>query len=77
MADGRTHLAHSFFREIRVKVDPRLPDDPQEFEVHFYPDGHVEAAITDGSSSPRLVYSKGREDRSEFPRCPNEKEPKK
>jgi hypothetical protein len=77
MADGRTHLAHSFFREIRVKVDPRIPDHPEDFEVHFYPDGHVEAAITDGSSSPRLVYSKLREDSSEFPRCPDEKEPKK
>lgn len=77
MADGRTHLAHSFFREIRVKVDPRIPAHPEEFEVHFYPDGHVEAAITDGSSSPRLVYSKLREDKSEFPRCPDEKEPKK
>jgi hypothetical protein len=76
LADGSTHLAHSFFREIKVKVDPLIPSRPRNFEVHFYPDGHVEAAITDGRSSPRLVYSKSREDRSDFPRCPDEKEPK-
>ncbi|MES2757092.1 MAG: DUF3304 domain-containing protein [Pseudomonadota bacterium] len=76
LTDGRTHLAHSYFREIKVKVDPRIANSPQNFEVHFYPDGHVEAAITDGRSSPRLIFSKSRADRSEFPRCPNEEEPK-
>jgi hypothetical protein len=77
LSDGSTHTAHDFFSEVRVKVDPRIPARPQNFEVHFYPDGHIEAAITDTYSSPRLVYSKSREDRSEFPRCPNETEPKK
>lgn len=76
LTDGSTHLAHSYFREIKVKVDPRIPIRPRNFEVHFYPDGHVEAAITDEESLPRLVYSKSREDRSDYPRCPDEKEPK-
>jgi hypothetical protein len=74
--DGSTQLAHGFYRELKVKVDPRIPKSPEYFEVHFYPDGHVEAAITDSPSSPRLVYSKDRADRSDFPRCPNDKEPK-
>jgi hypothetical protein len=77
LSDGRTHTSHNFFSEIRVKVDPRIPARPQNFEVHFYPDGHIEAAITDTYSSPRLVYSESREDRSDFPRCPNETEPTK
>lgn len=77
LADGSTHLAHDFFREIKVEVEPRIPSRPQNFEVHFYPDGHAEAAITGEYSSRRLVFSKSREDRSDFPRCPNEKEPTK
>jgi hypothetical protein len=77
LSDGSTHTAHDFFSEVRVKVEPRIPARPQNLEVHFYPDGHIEAAIKDAYSPPRLVYSKSREDRSEFPRCPNETEPKK
>lgn len=75
LADGRTHLAHGFFKEVKVQVDPHIPDRPSNLEVHFYPDGHVEAAITENESSPRLVYSKDRADRSPFPRCPDEQEP--
>lgn len=76
LADGLTHLAHGFYREVKVQVDPRIPDRPAYFEVHFYPDGHVEAAITDQMSPPRLVLDEERVDRSSFPRCPNDQEPK-
>jgi hypothetical protein len=31
-----------------------VPPNPTNFEVHFYPDGHVEAAITETTSSARL-----------------------
>jgi hypothetical protein len=75
MADGSTHLAHGFFRELKLNVDARVPDKPAYLEVHFYPDGHVESAITESISSPRLVYSKERADRSDFPRCPHDQEP--
>jgi hypothetical protein len=75
LSDGSTHLAHSIFSEMKVKLDLRIPERPQNLEVHFYPDGHIEAAITDVYSPPRLVLSKSRADRSEFPRCPDEKEP--
>lgn len=76
LADGSTHVAHSFYSELNVRVDPYIPDRPKNFEVHFFPDGHVEGAITDRTSPPRLVYSKERADRSDFPRCPGDKEPK-
>jgi hypothetical protein len=31
-----------------------LPTKPTQFEVHFYPDGHVEVAVSDNYSPPRL-----------------------
>ncbi|MES2117682.1 MAG: DUF3304 domain-containing protein [Pseudomonadota bacterium] len=71
------HEIHSFFKEVEVQIDPRIPDQPAYFEVHFYPDGHVEAAITEHASPPRLLLSKDREDRSHYPQCPNDKEPEK
>jgi hypothetical protein len=67
---------YSYFKEIEVQVDPSIPDFPRYFEVHIYPDGHVEAAITEHESRARLVLSKEREDNSDFPRCPNDKKPK-
>jgi hypothetical protein len=75
LADGMTHFTHGFYREVKVRVSDRIPDSPVYFEVHFYPDGQVEAAITDRISSPRLVLSKDRVDRSDFPRCPHDQEP--
>lgn len=73
---GEHHRMHSYFKEARVEVDPKVPDHPGYFEVHIYPDGHVEAAITENESPPRLILSKNREDNSEYPRCPNGKKPK-
>lgn len=66
---------YSFFKEIEVQVNPDIPDFPHYFEVHIYPDGHAEAAITEHESRARLVLSKEREDNSAFPRCPNDKKP--
>ena len=75
---GRKHeRTHSFFKEVEVQVDPSVPDFPNYFEVHFYPDGHAEAAITEHQSRSRLILNKDREDNSAFQRCPNDKEPKK
>lgn len=76
-ADGNGSMVHGFYREMKVRVHSQIPSRPALFEVHFYPDGHVEAAITERASSPRLVYSEERADRSDFPRCPNDKEPKR
>jgi hypothetical protein len=76
LASGDTHLQHNFYREVRVQVDPEIPPQPEFFEVHFYPDGRVRAAITDRASPPRLVLSKSREDNADYSRCPRDEEPK-
>lgn len=52
-ANGRT-IAPEIKKQAWVSVSPPYPADPQNFEVHFYADGHVEAAITHWSSSPRI-----------------------
>ena len=67
---------YKFHKEVEVEVDPNVPDNPGYFEVHIYPDGHVEAAITEHDSYPRLKLNEDREDRSDYPRCPNDKKPK-
>jgi hypothetical protein len=40
----------------RVEVKGPIPPDPGYLEIHFYPDHHIEAAISgqDGPSAPRL-----------------------
>ncbi|MGF7192479.1 hypothetical protein JOE11_005557 [Robbsia andropogonis] len=43
-----------------VTVSPPFPPDPGNFEVHFYPDGHVEAAVTQYLSEPRIKLPEGR-----------------
>lgn len=43
-----------------VTISPPYPNDPQNFEVHFYPDGHVEAAVTRWSSPPRISLPEDR-----------------
>jgi len=47
-------------RESWVTVSPPFPEDPQNFEVHFYQDGHVEAAVTHWSSPPRILLPENR-----------------
>ena len=75
--DGkRLYEIYSYFKEVDVLVDPAIPKDPKYFEVHFYPDGHVEAAIAETGSRPRLVLNKEREDNSLFKQCQNDKKPK-
>lgn len=44
----------SLFREAVVPVEGLRIGEASALEVHFYPDGHVEAAITAGHSPPRL-----------------------
>lgn len=68
---------YSYFKEVEVQVDSNIPKNPQYFEVHFFPDGHVEAAITEHSSRPRLSLSEKREDNSPYKPCANDKRPQK
>ena len=41
-----------------VMLKPPLPAKPEYFEVHFYPDGHIEVAVTEEASRPRLVLER-------------------
>lgn len=66
---------HSFYKEIKVPVKEDFVNPPKYMEVHFYPDGKVEVSVTDTRSPPRLRLSDSRQDRSEFPRCPGDKQP--
>ena len=40
--------------EAKVMIEPKLPTKPEFLEVHFYRDGHIEVAMTEISSDPRL-----------------------
>ena len=73
---GKHDRTHSFFKELEVQVDSIIPDFPSYFEVHFYPDGHAEAAITEQRSRSRVILNKDRKDNSAFQRCPNDTKPK-
>ncbi len=46
--------AKVFYSERDVWLKGPVPKDPKYFETHFYPDGHIEVAITDHYSLPRL-----------------------
>jgi len=47
-------------KETWVTVSPPYPPEAHNFEVHFYPDGHVEAAVTHWSSPPRISLPENR-----------------
>lgn len=66
---------HFFYREAEVNVDSKVPLDPKILEIHFYPDGTIRAEITEEITLPRLQLSNDREDKSDFPRCKNDKKP--
>jgi hypothetical protein len=50
-----------FFKELDVEMAGAELNNPEYFEVHFYPDGHVEAAIAESPSEPRLRLDPSRE----------------
>jgi hypothetical protein len=66
---------YRYFKEAEVEVDRPFATRPNNFEVHFYPDGHIEAAVTEGDSAPRLKLEKEREDKALYKQCPNDKRP--
>lgn len=47
-------------KEAWIYIAPPFPKNPNNLEVHFYPDGHVEAAVTHWSSPPRISLPEGR-----------------
>lgn len=66
---------HYFFKEAMVELPKPIPARPNVLEVHFYPDGHVEVAITEDSSPPRLRLDERRANRKPYAQCPNDKRP--
>nr|WP_308612966.1 DUF3304 domain-containing protein [Massilia eburnea] len=75
--DGTKHwLHHSWYKEREVPVTVHVNGEPAYMEIHIYPDDRVEAIVTDAISEPRLKLNKEREDRTEYSRCQNDKEPK-
>lgn len=71
----RLYEIYPYFKELEVKVSGDIPADPHYFEVHFYPDGHVEALITEQSSGPRVQLKADRQDKTVFGKCQNDKRP--
>ena len=57
--ESREAVRH-VFREKDVILSGPVPADPGYFEVHFYPDEHIEVAITTLPSHPRLQLDPAR-----------------
>ena len=64
---------HTKLRSSSVEIATPVPRDPHYLEIHFYPDGTVQAAITETISRPRIVLSQSR--RKPMPTCPNNSKP--
>lgn len=71
----RGYEIYRYFKEAEIDVNPSIPARPAYLEVHFYPDGHLEAAITAEDSAPRLKLNKAREDKTPYRKCPNDERP--
>lgn len=53
--DGQLFTRYkAFYDERDIKVTKVTSNDPEYFETHFYPDGHIEAAVTSDYTPPRL-----------------------
>ena len=48
----------SLWREAEAQAVDQSKGKPKALEVHIFPDGHVEAAITQGYSPPRLILQR-------------------
>ncbi len=74
-SNGETSF--DFHRELRsnsVEIATPAPPDPKFLEIHFYPDGKVQAALTESISKPRIVLSRSRG--KPLPICPNNSKPR-
>jgi len=60
-----------YYSEVDAVLHGPIPSDPGYFEVHFYPDGHVEVAITELPSKPRLKLDRTREVDAYPETCPD------
>src|SRR5882724_10871043 len=64
------YVVHTF-KEEQVELRGPVPSDPSYFEVHFYPDGHIEVALTATRSDPRVKLDKSRAapEKVQYPKC--------
>ena len=75
---GRSHdWRRSLWKEQDALITEAIGNKPRALEVHFYPDGRIEAAVTPGDSPPRLKLprddNRNRPSVSQaFPRCPDD-----
>ena len=69
------HDIFSFYKSAVVNVSS-VAANPKYLEIHIFPDGHVEAAITDRLSRPRLVLDQARRVNLPFRKCPNGTRPR-
>lgn len=69
-------LLHPSFKEADADVNDTSTGEPNNLEVHIYPDDKVEAYVTSEISTPRVNLDKSRAIDGDFPRCPNDKKPK-
>jgi hypothetical protein len=74
-SDDVYQTLHSYYKEAEVAVDDRAGERARYMEVHFYPDGSVQVTATEQPSAPQVALSKAREDRTRYPRCPNDEKP--
>lgn len=68
-------VAHYFYKEAYVQVRRPKTIKPTHLESHFYPDGSVVVLLTDDLSLPRLSLSESRPNKSQFPKCKDDKKP--
>lgn len=77
--DSRTGKAdkarYLHYKEAEVEVLRKDGGNPEYIETHFYPDGSVQVQLTESMSHPFLVLDHTRRDKSQFPRCKNDKNP--
>jgi hypothetical protein len=85
--DGCTYLTRStisgevfknifpYYKQADVPLTFPINTKPQHLEVHFYPDGTVDAQLTESLSLPRVLLDGRRSDMSNFPRCRNDEKP--
>jgi hypothetical protein len=66
---------HMYFRERDVQVTNDSKQTPTTMEVHFYPNGSVQVALTESPSLPRLSLPAERRVISDYPICPDDTKP--
>lgn len=65
---GKTHY---YYKEQIIPVQLKSKINPNHLAIHFFPDGSVQAHVTDELDLPLISLPEGRIDKSSFPRCSN------